>query len=408
MLMTINRCIDYTKASKGMKLVPKYETMDLQEALKLPIDCMTNMQARIEIKLMPILEQICSHVMTDKQWFQENVLCLLSNAVKYSSAGRVDIKISLVDIENENGTKQQDAGEGKFEFNINNFPLFLFDYGGKKNEKSTVVMLLIEIEDTGIGVSDEMMTKLFTPFKQAQRLAGGTGLGLFSLAKRIEALGGRYGVRSRDDCESGSVFWFAVPYRPDKETSKLIRETDMFYTYANKNASAQSNNQFESNFEAETKVDSSIISTKLRSNSILSSRIEDSFTGTDVLVVDDSLSILKMTAALLKRNGFNVEQAENGVEALEKILQRKTMNKPYDVVLMDFQMPIMDGLEVFVNTNNKMFYRMNARRNTTSKIAVIHNILVVRKNHNLSSVVPLTQMLKRCRKPLQLGLIVSL
>ena len=52
-----------------------------------------------------------------------------------------------------------------------------------------------------------------------------------------------------------------------------------------------------------------------------------------------------MTTAMLKRKGFNVDQADNGVEALEKIALRRSINKPYDVVLMDFQMPVMDGLE---------------------------------------------------------------
>jgi CheY-like chemotaxis protein len=141
------------------------------------------------------------------------------------------------------------------------------------------------------------------------------------------------------------VFWFAVPYRPDNESSKLNVENDGFYSFINNDFSA-SNLEFKQyNNQGEIKFDSSNVSMKLRSNNILSSKqpiIED---GTNVLVADDSLSILKMTSALLGRNGFNVDQAENGVEALEKILQRKAMNKPYDVVLMDFQMPIMDGLE---------------------------------------------------------------
>ena len=44
----------------------------------------------------------------------------------------------------------------------------------------------------------------------------GTGLGLFSLAKRVEALGGHYGVRNRPDGVQGSIFWFAIPYKPDE------------------------------------------------------------------------------------------------------------------------------------------------------------------------------------------------
>lgn len=96
MLMTINRCIDYTKASKGMKLVPKYETVDLVEALQFPIECMCNIQERIGIKLEALSSDVCTHIITDKQWLQENLLCLLSNAVKYSAEGDVAITANLI------------------------------------------------------------------------------------------------------------------------------------------------------------------------------------------------------------------------------------------------------------------------------------------------------------------------
>jgi hypothetical protein len=96
MLMTINRCIDYTKASRGLKLTPKYETIDLAETLKLPLSCMMNVQSKVSIQMNPITDIICTHIITDKQWLQENILCLLSNAVKYSTDGNVSISASLV------------------------------------------------------------------------------------------------------------------------------------------------------------------------------------------------------------------------------------------------------------------------------------------------------------------------
>ncbi len=95
MLMTINRCIDYTKASKGLKLVPKPETIDLKDAIQLPISCMRNMQQKIGINVNPIPDELCQYLITDKQWLQENLLCLLSNAVKYSAEGDVTISICM-------------------------------------------------------------------------------------------------------------------------------------------------------------------------------------------------------------------------------------------------------------------------------------------------------------------------
>ena len=66
----------------------------------------------------------------------------------------------------------------------------------------------------------------------------------------------------------------------------------------------------------------------------------------NVLLVDDAISILKMTSMMLKRQGHIITQAENGAEALEKILDRYSeKGKSFDVVIMDLQMPVMDGLE---------------------------------------------------------------
>lgn len=111
MMMTINRCLDYTKASKGLKLTPKFETIHLEECLVLPLTCMSNIQNRIVITLQPIPDSICSHIITDKQWLQENVLCLLSNAVKYSSQGEVTIKATIHFPQEEHERLRQEIAE---------------------------------------------------------------------------------------------------------------------------------------------------------------------------------------------------------------------------------------------------------------------------------------------------------
>ena len=67
-------------------------------------------------------------------------------------------------------------------------------------------MLMITVEDNGIGIPDDKYTQLFLPFAQAQRMAGGTGLGLYSLAKRMKALGGKCGLSGRSDGGQGSLF----------------------------------------------------------------------------------------------------------------------------------------------------------------------------------------------------------
>jgi len=226
MLMTINRCIDYTKASKGLKLSPKYDTIDLMETLHMPLACMSNIQEKIKIELLPIAGEICSHIITDKQWLQENVLCLLSNAVKYSAAGTVTIRMCLQEVnaaeeaqesssaelvEEEREEKEDDLDSSKHSYSLPSFlpPLrmtsILFDTTASMGStpqihptNSTTAdvqpplllqrsflqqyahtsckhRLRFEVEDHGIGLDEEGMQGLFNPFQRAQRLAGGTG-----------------------------------------------------------------------------------------------------------------------------------------------------------------------------------------------------------------------------------------
>ena len=317
MLMTINRCIDYTKASRGLKLVPHLETINLKEVITLPMFCMQEMQSRIQIELEPFDEDaICPYIITDRQWLQENILCLLSNAVKYSSRGTVILRLFLdrdrpglfdghggaggvmwhsnfrqgfkrvdgevvIDVSSGNGLCHSDSsspgslrkrvtagrgggggGGGQGEGGIGSGIISThrsgvggFDGGGSNGGiiysplpaetsqtaiptntsqpqssssqlqpgKPDEVSLVFEVIDTGIGLSAEAMENLFNPFKQAQRLAGGTGLGLFSLAKRVEALQGKFGVRHRDDGVQGSIFSFCIPFRPDTERARLLK-----------------------------------------------------------------------------------------------------------------------------------------------------------------------------------------
>lgn len=310
--MTINRCIDYTKASKGMKLVPKYETVDLREALQFPIECMSNIQERIGITVEPLSKEICSHIITDKQWLQENLLCLLSNAVKYCNAGNVTISASLV-TETTMPIAKPEILSKQSTINMNKIlPVISTDSNDTASVSTT--SLMFEIEDTGIGLSEEAMKNLFNPFKQAQRLAGGTGLGLYSLAKRMEALKGNYGVKQRKDGMQGSLFWFAIPYRPDSVLSAALRDPSL---------------QEPSRSCKRTKSESPRSAKSL-----------------EILVVDDAPSILKMSSMLLKRQGHKISTAENGQIALKSIEEKwRGSGRGYDLVLMDLQMPVMDGLE---------------------------------------------------------------
>jgi CheY-like chemotaxis protein len=168
------------------------------------------------------------------------------------------------------------------------------------------------VEDEGIGINDEKKSTLFKPFQQTMRLAGGTGLGLFSLSKRIEVLKGRFGVEDRPDGQQGSCFWFSIPYTPDEDSANVGSLVSLV--------------------DSMDEISSSVYMTP-GSSAVL----KDTPTA---LVVDDSVVIVKATKRMLMKAGYIVEVADNGAIGLEMM-----KSKVYSIVIMDLQMPVMDGLE---------------------------------------------------------------
>jgi CheY-like chemotaxis protein len=401
MLMAINRCLDFTKTTSGLKLVPKYETIDLREALHWPIDCMAHVQQKIRILAAAVDEAVCSHVVTDGQWLQENLLCLLSNAVKYSSGRGNDVTIAvslqaatsplLRMAATPSGTSSPTAAvspvvpppspssvatnlsDSASPCSSKDRPPAAFSpcpravsttsSVSSSSEPATPMakestklpaalippalvveeFLLFEVEDHGIGLSEAAMAALFHPFQQSQRLAGGTGLGLYSLAKRMEAIGGRYGVRKRKDGAQGSLFWFALPYRPDLMTAAAVKKTSSLDSHNGLASMAGISQASSSSSEPNSPPPTSSASEPEPRPSPSAGR-----TGFRVLITDDSPSILKMMTKLLQRQGHRMTTADNGQASLALISQdgqAESEAAAFDVVLMDLQMPVMDGLE---------------------------------------------------------------
>ena len=170
----------------------------------------------------------------------------------------------------------------------------------KKGEGQSA-WLRFEVQDTGVGIPPEKQAGIFDAFTQADssvtRQYGGTGLGLAICKRLVELMGGQIGVYSQPG--QGSCFWFEVPL-------PVIQE----------NAPEETTDQ--------------------PSGSALNSHELD---GVRVLLVEDNPVNQKVAIRMLQKLGCVVELAENGQQALEK-LERAS----YDIVLMDMQMPIMDGL----------------------------------------------------------------
>ncbi len=172
----------------------------------------------------------------------------------------------------------------------------------RQAEPADASLLRFLVSDTGIGLSPEQQAGLFQPFSQADRSItrrfGGTGLGL-SIAKHlVELMGGTIGVFSR--LGEGTTFWFSLCLPPAANS-------------ASSHPAPQDNAEFQNLFAGR---------------------------GVRVLVADDVTSNQQVTVGMLQQLGLRADAVANGAEAVAAL---KAL--PYDLVLMDVQMPLMDGLE---------------------------------------------------------------
>ncbi len=160
--------------------------------------------------------------------------------------------------------------------------------------------LRFAVSDTGVGLTSDQQSRLFRAFEQADnstaRRYGGTGLGLAISQSLAQLMGGEVGVESRPG--HGSTFWFTCRLKQGRETSR----------------DAQTDTSAEARLQA--------------------------YRGARVLLAEDEPTNLDVALILLEQAGLAVDVAANGCAALEK-----AQTGAYAIILMDMQMPQMDGLE---------------------------------------------------------------
>ncbi|MDM9382799.1 MASE1 domain-containing protein [Chlorogloeopsis sp. ULAP01] len=273
LLTLINDILDLSKIeARKMELYPEdfYFANFLQDVVEI---CQIRAkQKRIAFTYQPS-QELPIGIHTDEKRLRQVLINLLGNAIKFTDKGGVTFKVERVD--------------------------FLADATDDLSSvTSSVVKLCFQIEDTGVGMTQEQIEKIFLPFEQvgdAEKRTEGTGLGLAISQKIIALMGSTIQVQSQ--LGLGSIFWFEVELPVAREWTQNL---------------AVSQQKQIIGFQGKKR---------------------------KILIVDDRWENRSLVANLLEPIGFEVIQAPNGKEGLDKAVECQP-----DLIITDLAMPVIDGL----------------------------------------------------------------
>ena len=261
LIIMINDLLDFQKIEAG-KLTIDQEPFNLKEILNQVIRGLSfhakDSSNNLELHLS---EGLDIQVKGDKTRLSQVMNNLITNALKFTNEGRVDVKIELL--------------------------------GQVRNR----IKVYFEVKDTGIGIAPEHQEKIFNDFDQVKPTFnskyGGTGLGLSITRKLLNLMGGKINLESQ--VGKGSRFFFELEFDKAEESS---------------------------------------VPTPLKNNHM------PSFNDLHLLMAEDNEVNALVLGKIIKKWGFTFERVQNGQEAVQAV-----KNGKYDCILMDIQMPVMDGFE---------------------------------------------------------------
>ena len=272
LLSIVNDILDFSKIEAGkMELIP--ENYDISSVV---VDLVNMISDRAHKKDLEFIlkadPKLPRTLFGDSVRIKQCILNLLTNAVKYTKEGKVTFTVGFEKIDDAQ------------------------------------ISLLVSVEDTGIGIKEEDMLKLFSPFERLEedknKTIEGTGLGISIVVKMLRMMGTKLDVKS--EYGKGSVFSFAV--------KQMV--TDW----------AETGDINESYKESISKIGA--YKEKLHAPKAR------------LLFVDDTEMNLEVIQGLLKKTGIRLDMALSGMAALEKVLENS-----YDIIFIDHRMPGMDGIQ---------------------------------------------------------------
>jgi len=277
LLSIVNDLLDFSKIECGkMEILPvEYEVANVLTEV---INMIEIKAANKQLEFIPVVSEDIPYLLFgDEIRLKQIIINLLTNAVKYTNEGSVVFKVGW-----------KEAGDSSID-------------------------LIVSVTDTGIGIKEEDMDRLFVSFERIEekrnRNIEGTGLGISITKQLLELMGSSLNVRS--EYGVGSTFSFVLKQGiRDRKPIGKFREK---YAYKK-----EKYKQFRTTFVAPE---------------------------ARILVVDDNAMNLSVVEGLLKNTKIQIDKASSGIMALELCKKNE-----YDIIFMDHMMPYMDGVE----TNNKL------------------------------------------------------
>ncbi|BBC26124.1 response regulator [Pseudanabaena sp. ABRG5-3] len=288
LLKIINDILDFSKIESGMIEIEK-NVLVLEDVMRSVCEIVSKQASDQSINLQYVIHpDIPKILLGDSARLCQILLNLVGNAIKFTKLGDVTV---LANLRSPN-TEPQDRYE-----------------------------LIFSVKDSGIGIRRDRLHLLFQPFSQGDssisRKYGGTGLGLVICKRLIELMGGTIWVESLGHIGGNP------PIDWELKTEVELIQGSIFYFTIIAEKSFEISKTPSINANKVTKPTLSVLAnTNLR-----------------ILLAEDDVVSQKIVVLLLKRLGYSIDVANNGLEVLER-LSRKT----YQIIFMDVQMPEMDGL----------------------------------------------------------------
>ena len=314
----VNDILDFSKL-KHQNIELQIKPIWMREITNVVLRLSQPLVGKKPLQLINAISPEVTAVDADENRVQQILHNLISNAIKFTEAGTVEVSATLVrPLPSPSlSTREEDKKE-----------FFFMDGQGGHGE-----VLEITVSDTGIGIAPDKLERIFESFEQADgsitRTYGGTGLGLAITKRLVELHGGE--IRVESTVGKGSRFTFTLPLSKSAGT----KDSTSLY-YANTNVSLERRQ----------------LVSKIRDFQAPPTKVQDIVTNIEaltlpkgdfkVLIVDDEPINLQVLTNLLSLEKYSIIPAPNGIEALELIQNGLTP----DLILLDVMMPKMNGYEV--------------------------------------------------------------